>query len=414
MKLNIFPGWWQVVVAIVVQAISSASIFLSYSVIAVQLKETFNPSTMVLMLSVTLAIISGGVLGPLVGSAIDRLSIRRLMLTGSILVTCGFFLLSITTAMWQVLAIYMLVLAIGGSLIGQISTTALLARWFTRRRGLAMGIAVSGVAIGGIIIPPLLQFLIDTFEWRMALRVFACILFSITAPSILLLVIDRPSDRGLYPEGDKTPPEIETTPANSSIKSIIRSAPFWVVCIAIGTAFFGPFALISNMVPYTINNGFDARKGALLLSIYSGASFTGKLLYAAVGDRIDNRVTFVTILSILMVSMLLFIFGDSYANLVIACVLTGISSGAALPLRSVFIANMYGSVSLGRILGLVGLVTMPFTLIGPPLFGWSFDVTGSYNTVLTGYLVLLVCVTLLLLRTPLKPAQQKEEKIQTS
>ena len=404
MKLNIFPGWWQVVVAIVVQAISSASIFLSYSIIAVPLKETFNPSTMVLMLSISVAIITGGVLGPIIGSAIDRISIRKLMLTGSILVSCGFFLLSITSAMWQVLAIYML-LAIGGTLIGQLSTSALLARWFTRRRGLAIGIAVSGVAIGGIIIPPILQFLIDTFAWRLALRLFAGILFLITAPCILLLVIDRPADRGLFPDGDDTEPEVAEKTADTSIKSITRSAPFWVVCIAIGTAFFGPFALISNMVPFVISNGFDARMGALLLSIYSGASFTGKLIYAAIGDHVDDRMAFVTILLLLIVSMVLFIFGDSYANLVIACVLSGISSGAALPLRSVFIANMYGSVSLGRILGLVGLVSMPFTLVGPPLFGWGYDVTGSYNAVLSGYLVLLVCVTLLLLRTPLKSRQ---------
>ena len=404
MRRGVFFGWWQVLAALVAQAISAASVFLSYSIVVAPMKSAFSPSQMVLMLGLTATLLAAGVLGPFIGAAIDRLSIRLLMLFGAACLSLGFLLLSLTSAMWQVIIVYMVCMSVGSLLLGQLPTTALLARWFVRRRGMAMGIAASGVAIGGVFVPPLLQFLLDSFEWRDALRLFSVIVLLASAPVIWFLVADRPSDHGLDPDGLSQENMTTTESPLIATPDLVRSAGFWLIVVAVGMIFCGPFALISNMIPFLGSIGFDTGTGAMLLSIYSAASFGGKLLYAAVGDRVNAQVALLAILLVLVLAMILFVSTTDLVLIVVAIIITGASSGAALPMRGVILANIYGVSGLGRIMGLVNMFTMPFTLAAPPLFGLVFDEAGSYSYAIIGYVGLLLCVSLLLTRLSLGSA----------
>ncbi len=406
--VKVFPGWWQVIVSMNVQAVSSAGVFMCYSIIAAQLQTAFQPSTMVLMLGVTVTVITGGIMGPFMGAAIDRFSIRRLMLAGSACLALGFFLLSVTTSMLQVLAVYMVMIAAGNLLLGQLPTTTLLVRWFVRRRGLAIGIATSGVALGGILVPPFLQYLMDSFDWRVALQIFSVGIFLVTAPFIALLVIDRPADRNLLPDGDSEVTEVHIQPPVIASNRLLRSTTFWLLIVAIGATFAGPFALISNMIPFVSSNGLDASMGAVLLSIYSAASFIGKLSCAAISDRVDNRLAFIVILLAIGLSMGLFAAAESYTLLLAATLITGLAAGAALPMRSIILADVYGPNQLGRVLGLVNFCTLPFTLLAPPLFGLCFDRTGSYDFILTANLLLVVSIALIMSRSNLSIAPREE------
>jgi len=398
MKTPIFPGWWQVVVAFIIQAVAAASIFTAYSIIAVPLQEAFEPSRMVLMLGVTAVVLGSGLLSPVFGPAIDRYSVRALMLAGSASMAIGFWLLSITTSMTQVIVVYAVFMSVSMVLLGPMTASALLARWFTRRIGFAMGIAASGTAVGGLLIPPLLQGLIDGVEWRMALQIFGTVVFLITAPIIGLLVINKPSDRNLFADGDSEPPAVSETPVDASLVSasaLFRSANFWLASIMLCLIFAGGISVISNLLPLVVGKGIDPAKGAILLSIYSGANFGGKLLCAALVDRFDCRWVFAAMLSVLTLGAFCFLQADSYTMLVFASLIMGLSTGGALPFWSVFLAQAYGPENIGRVMGLMTVVIMPANLVGAPLFGLIHDRTGSYDYAFIGYIVLLVIAILL-------------------
>lgn len=384
-----------------VQAISSSSVFMSYSIVVAPMKIAFEPSNMVLMLGITVTIVAGGVLSPFIGTAIDRLSIRLLMLLGALMLAAGFFTLSLTTSMLQVLLVYGLLIAIGNVLLGQISASALVARWFARRRGLAMGIATSGVAVGGILVPPLLQLLMDSFDWRVALQIFSGILLAISAPVIALLVIDRPADRNLHPDNDSSPQNIQENPPAMTTRELVRNSTFWVLALVMAIVFFGPLALVSNLIPFVTNNGISAASGALLISIYAAASFFGKLLYAGFADRVDQRIALIGILMAMTVGIGGYYVGGSFSMLAAASVLTGLSSGAVLPLRSTLFAHIYGPDNLGRVLGLLSFFTLPFSLVAAPLFGFIYDRAQSYDPAFIGYAAMLVVCIVMLLRVRL-------------
>lgn len=202
-----FKGWQQVAATMLMQAASSGSIFIAYSVIAVPLQKEFEPSRMMLMMAMTAVLVGAGILSPILGRTMERLSLRKLMMFGTTLLGVGFILVSRAQSMTQVHLIYLFMMAAAGVLCGPIAGSALLARWFTQRRGLAMSLSAAGAALGGLVAPPLLQFLIDTIEWRSALLCYGIGLMVVTLPVIGLFVIDRPVDIGQNPDGAGKPLE---------------------------------------------------------------------------------------------------------------------------------------------------------------------------------------------------------------
>ncbi len=403
--MKVFPGWWQVVAALVLQAAGSASVFTAYSVIAVPLQDAFQPSRMVLMMGVTFAALAAGMLGPPIGAAIDRFSLRWLMLGGTFLLGGGFFCLSLVDSMSQALLVYLIPLAIGCVLTGPVASAALLARWFSRHRGLAMSLAASGAAVGGLLIPPLLQFLIEAFDWRIALRLYALGLVLVAAPLVALLVVNRPSDRQLHADGGVAAPvsvAIRGSKHSSALtmQDFLRDRNFWLLAIVLGCLLGGPMGLVSNLLPLVMEKGIDAGQGALLLSVLAGAGFAGKLLSGIVADRVDYRVMLVAIAIAIAIGVYGYVQVTEFKLLVLFSVLLGFMQGGLVPLWSYVLAREYGPDSMGRSMGLMGFIIMPFTLVAAPLFGWVFDRWGSYDPVMEAYVVLLlgVCVVIALLR----------------
>lgn len=391
--MSLYPGWWQVLIALLVQAVSAASIFTAYSIVAAPLKAEFQPSHMVLMFGITVTSLTSGVLSPALGSAFDRLSIRGLMLAGASLIALGFLLLSFTQSMLQVVLVYAICMAPGSVLLGPIGCATLLSRWFNRRRGLAMGLASSGGAVGGLFLPPLLQGLIDNFEWRTALQWYGLVIFLFSTPLIAALTRNRPPgniDPLEQPALTGTAEQAASPPTILSTRQVLRGPTFWLIALMLGSIYAGPMALISNMIQFVATKNIDAAHGALLLSTLSAANFAGKLLFATSLDRISLRLALLVMLSGLGISMLGFIAAADTLALVIAGILCGLASGGATPLWSLILSRVYGPQQIGRIMGIMTFVIMPFTLFSPPLFGWVFDQTGSYTNGVLGYLCLLL------------------------
>lgn len=153
MGLKFAIGWRQVAASFVMLAVI-AMITSSYSVIAVPLAREFQPSRMVLMLAITVVSVVSGVLGPVLGTLMDRASLKRLMLLGSVMLAAGYAALSYATAFTQVLVIFGVLIAPANVLMGPVAVTVLLSRWFVSRRGTAIGIALAGIGMGGVVFPP--------------------------------------------------------------------------------------------------------------------------------------------------------------------------------------------------------------------------------------------------------------------
>lgn len=392
-----FKGWQQIAATMVLQAVSSGSIFISYSVLAGSYQQAFGTSRMLVMMAISAVILGTGILSPILGKAMEKSSIRHLMVLGGGLLGLGFMAASRAQSMQQLLVIYFVFMASAAVLMGPIAGSALLARWFTKRRGLAMSLSAAGAAVGGLIAPPLLQWLIDAYTWRQALLVYGIGVLVITLPVAWFLVINRPTDINQYPDGaDEAPTQAQSASENLGWGFYLRDRNFWLLGIVLGVLFGSSMGITKNLIQYAGEMGIDAQRAALLLSIYSASNFVGKLGTGALADKINPRLLLGAVIVLFTLAVLSFTQFTAYTMLISACLVFGISQGGIVPLWSVLIARLYGPDRVGRSMGMMSLLLTPFNLVAAPFFGAVADRTGSYQGAFLVAAALLIFATILL------------------
>lgn len=394
MRQPFFFGWWQVFIALLVQAVATGSLIYSYSIMVVPLAGEYETTRMTLMLGMTTMVLVGGLISPWLGASIDRFSLKRMMLLGSAALASGFFALSLITSVWQMPLIYGLFMAVASIVLGPLAASTLLARWFHRRRGLAMGIAAMGTSIGGFLFPPLMQWLIDQYEWRMAFRLLAGVILLVLVPLIILLVTDWPRDKHLLPDGDDTVPysgdAANTEVSYESTGTILRERNFWAIALVMGVLFSTYAMLLSNLTPFALDSGATADQGALLISIIAVMGLIGKLLFGTIADRVDLRLGLGGSALLLTLGLCCFLGSEHFSLLLAGSVAIGLAAGGMLPVWGAMMAQAFGVTHYGRVMGMMAPVLMPFNLVSPPLAGAIFDRTGSYQLTFLVFITLLI------------------------
>jgi MFS family permease len=373
-------GWRQIGVGFMM--LSAAGMIAStYSLIAVPLAQEFRPSRMVLMLAMTVLSGTSAVLLSLLGPLMDRIPIRRILATGGLLLATGYAAISLANSFNQVLVIFGVLIAPANVLLGPVAVTVLLSRWFVERRGTALGIAIAGISAGAFLFPIIIQALLDAHEWRQSLRLLALVLLVWTVP-VALLAINRPSDRGLHPDGAAEPPALARSemaaPAVSAL-DILKDPAFWVIAATVAIVTAGMKGMVTNLAPLAIDAGIGASEAAFLISIYAACSFIAKLNFAALADRLGPRV-------LMFVSLGGFALGMAcltqahlgYAAIAVGVGITGLFGGLMIPTESYLAPRVFGQQAVGRALGLLSGTILVAMLLTPPLFGLIFDLTGSY------------------------------------
>jgi len=379
----------------------------TYSIVAVPLAAEFRPSRMVLMLSMT--VLSGvcAALSPLLGSVMDRVPLKWLMVVGGVLLAAGYAALSFTTSFKQVLAIYGVLVAPANVLMGPVAATVLLSRWFVKRRGRAIGVAIAGISAGGFVFPMIIQGLLNAFEWREAFRWLSLVLLVWTIPTVLL-VVNRPSDRGLNPDGAaevEPASRAEALSAPISIRDVLGDPAFWMIAFTVAVVTAGMKGMVTNLAPLAIGVGVKASDAALLVSIYAGASFIAKLNFAALADQLGPRVLMLTALGGFALGMgcLTQAAAGGYPVIALGVALTGLLGGLMVPIESYLAPRVFGQRAVGRAMGLLSGTILGALLCTPPLFGFIFDVTGSYTGIFWTFSGLALATLLLVPAIRLHP-----------
>lgn len=409
MAKPMFYGWWLVAVAALAMVVGQGTILYSYSTLAVAVGAELGGSRLTLSLGMTLVPVMNLLLAPLIGRRLDTGSLRNWLIGGAVALSLGCFALSVITAAWQLAAVYALFMAGSTLILGPLATGALLSRWFSQRRGLALGIATLGIAVGGFIYPPLVRWGIDAFGWRETYRCLSLITLVVLLPPLWFLVVNRPADRGLQPDGAApVAGAAKTGPMPAiDIAELLRNRNFWLVTLITGISFGISSGFISNELAIFLESGLSRSTAALMISLWAASGLAGKLLFGAVADRFDLRSIYAVNLGLSLcgIGLLLAALGHANSTLVFAgTLLLGISGGGLLPFWSALLARLFGADSYGRTMGLMTAFMLPFTAGGPALFGLLHDFNGSYHSALAtcagGLLLALLLVPWL--RVPLQ------------
>ena len=402
-KNKLFYGWVLVFVSILVQAFSFGLGSYAFSVFAASYEKEFDVGRGLLMLCMTGFLLSVGFMSPKIGSLMDSLSIRRIMLIGSVLMATGYILLSYATNMWLVILLYTVLIACGGVTLGPLCTSTLLTRWFESKRGLAFGIATLGTQFGGLFFPPLTAWMIDILEWRLTLRYIGMFAIVFLPLLIFLSVVNHPADRGLMPDGEdgvRAPEGLATNENKSeeifSSQKILQSRNFWLVVIVVSTSIAVSTIVLSNLALLGMGRGMDIGAASLLISLSALMGFISSPLFGRLADMFDVRWGLVGMLVMNIAGLLAYIASDSNLSLIVLTVLVGLAAGGCVPLWGVLVSRLFSIVNFGRIMGLMSPFVYLVIAFSPAFAGAMYDATSSYRVlfILVAIVLLLVMMTL--------------------
>ena len=177
-------------------------------------------------LAISIAMLASGFLGPLGGYLFDRLGGRKVILGGIAIMGVSTILLSLTPHILYLIFMYGIVAAIGMAGAGPSIIVALGARWFRRRRAMALGLITAGLSAGGLVMVPLAAYLTQGMGWRMAWVVLGAMILGLGFTVAFLLLRDDPRDIGLLPDGERETPQGSPDPQAAAVHTPLEAA-FW-------------------------------------------------------------------------------------------------------------------------------------------------------------------------------------------
>jgi MFS family permease len=389
---KVFYGWWIVLVAGIALAVHAAPILtFTFGVFLKSFSQEFSWSRGQVSLAVSLLTLGVTVAAPFLGRLVDRCGARRVILPSSLLFGVGVFSLYFLSAhLWHFYAIF-LFLGVVGSGTSPVPYSKVLSRWFDRRRGLALGLALVGSSVGISAMPSVAQALITGVGWRSTYVCLGLLTMGITLPVVGLFLIETPQLMGLGPDGEARAAataanKLEPEPGFNS-RQARHTATFWVLVSAaflISASFVG---CLIHLVPLLTDRGVSAQSAALATSVGAGGALLARAGTGYLLDRFFVAQVAAPFFCGSALGILLLWSGVVGGWAFVAAVLVGLGQGAEFDLLPYAISRYFGLRAFGEIYGYTFAAVTLGATIGPFVMGVSFDATGSYSLALISFAV---------------------------
>lgn len=341
---------------------------------------------------------------PRMGRLTDRHGARRMSTLTALALGLACMLFGASTGIVTLALGFALLRFFGqGSLM--MNCANLVAQWFSRRRGFAMGLMALGFSTSMAIHPPLGQYLIDAFGWRVAWVVLGLITWAILLPPVLLLIYDRPEDKGLIVDGDPTPPG--TAPPAALDGLTLREALATPTFYLLAAGWFGISMLVTTLhfhqVSILTGQGISAEIAARVfpvsaLVMVACMPVVGKLL-----DRFPTRYVFAAALAVMTAALNGVTLVSGLSSALVYAALFGLNNAFSMTLFGYLIPRYFGRRHLGSLQGAGQMMAVVGASLGPLPVGLAFDLFGSPTftlRLLSLYPLLCAVLVVSFLRTP--------------
>ena len=392
-------GWRVVAVAFFVDFVAVGFFFYSFGVFFKAIAAEFGDSRFGVSLGFTATSVVGAIAAPLLGKALDIYPLKWVIAIGCVSMTSGFLLLSQVQTQMQFYIVLGIFIGFGASSMGGLATAKLIANWFNKRRGRALGIAATGISVSGVLMPFVSAALIENYGWREGFIAYGCFTGLVVLPTVLLFVVSKPADVGLAPDGGyllgKSDEEQKIAPVAE--RPVVHERNFWVLVAAVGLLFCCQSATLTHMVPRLTDTGVSLQQASLMISICASLGVAGKLSFGWVGDFWSARKALWLAIGTQFIGKLMMLVGLEHLSIfALGAALFGYGMGGVVPLQGALIGRVFGSDRFGRALGLMRPAMFPIQMVGVPLAGWVYDVTGSYRPAFVFFLVLYVLAAIVI------------------
>lgn len=374
---RIFYGWFVVAAAFAVTFLGFGNAY-TFSAFAGSLQKDFAASRGSVSLVFSLAGFLYFGLGIVSGPLADRWGSRRLAVTGMVLTGMGLAAASTARSLVEVYAAYGLGIGLGVG-CSYVPAVGAVQRWFVRRRGLASGLAVSGIGVGTLVMPPLASFLITAVGWREAYLVLGGLAAAVGA-GMALMIENDPRDRGLGPDGDPLRPDAYAArPAGTSVREATRSRHFIGLYAACLIGSFGVFVPFVHLVPYALDHDVPQSSAVLLLGVIGVGSTAGRFFLGGLADRIGRRLALSAMFVGMALAFVVWACSTGFWPLAAFAFAYGVFYGGWVALLPAVVMDYFGGRNVSGIIGVLYTSVAFGTLIGPSAAGFAFDISHSYT-----------------------------------
>ena len=427
---RIYYGWYIVGAALATNGMSACLQGYSTGVFFVPMTDDLGWSRTEFIIALTISQFVMAIVGALIGGLIDRHGGRMLMIVGGLVTSAALLATAEVTELWQWIVLRGVVQAIGIGLGGLLVANVVLSKWFVRYRGRALGIAVTGLSLAGVLTPTLLTPVVDDYDWRTGWRVLAVATLIIMV-SAALVMRRQPEDHGLLPDGrgaedpgSAAEAEFARLDYDTSLtrREAIRSTSLWLLIAAFGFGGLSFTALGAQTIPFLTDSGFSRTTAAAMLSLFALPGLLTRPFWGLLAERIQPRLLAAAAFLATAAAMAIVIpAARAGSTPFVALGFLTFGSGIAgfVPMQEVIWAVFFGRRYLGGVRG----VAMPFQLVfsaaGPFMVSLYFDAFESYDGVFAVLALFSLLATVLVVIAPTPtgrrapPRPLERERIET-
>lgn len=394
MKLKRYYPWLMALMGMLVLLVSNGLTVTGLTAFDESLLKDFGWSRSELKLRDLITLVLAGWMAPFLGALIDKVGPRKLVLAGITLLAA---LYAAYAHIHSLAHLYWIHVGFAAVLVAAGLNVAVIfvSQWFATHRGTAIGIALVGTSLGGMVFPKLGVHLMQSMDWRAALLWEAAIPLAFLILAFLFVRSPRPG--GIQPWGADTlaAKAAAGKPAASSLPDLsyqqaMRTRTFWVLAFVAMTTFFSIMAVASNLFLHMRDLGFEPATAGNGLGLMFGLAMVGKFIFGFLADVLPAKRVFLVNLTIMAAGAL--ILATMRADLIwYSLALFGLGWGGLYTMIQLLAVNAFGLGSAGKILGTITLLDATTAGLGIWVTAKIFDITKSYHIAFS-----LICALIVL------------------
>jgi MFS family permease len=363
-------------------------------------------------LVIALSLLLYGAFMPMVGRLADRIGSRAVCSAGALLMAASLVLTSRMTTLWEFYLYYAVIGSLGLATTGHVMGSVTLARWFIRRRGVAMSFLGSASMAGMAVLVPVAMWCILRFGWRTTFVILGVGALAIMLPLTLWVLRDEPESLGLEPDGvpagSAPAGTVTAVLERTRVADALGVPAFWLLTAGLFNCGFSMSLLSAHGVPMLTDHGFHPMTASSAIGFLGMTAIGGGVMLGLISDRWGRKPVLAAVYLLRVAAFgMLFLVRDPGLLLIVAAI-GGVGMSGSLAMTSALTGDIFGRFSVGSIFGLIFLAHQMGAALGSWLAGFLFDVTGGYGAAfgLAAAVLLLAAILSLSIDTTARPARR--------
>ena len=378
---------WIVLGALTLCLLASTGIRAVFGVYIKPMETELGWSRGALSMAAALSLLLLGAVGPFFGRLADSWGPRRVIVLSLVLLAVGSIASSFVTKLWHIFVTAGVLMAVGAGGAAMSTGSAVVARWFEKRRGVAMGFAAGGMSAGQLIVIPLATVLTLTYGWRSSFLWLGVGLLVLVVPIGAWLIRNTPEACGVRALGAEGPVQTAAQQAATEkagrvgVTEAAQTLPFWLLMSTFFVCGYTSNGMVlTHFMPHAMDHNFTAMQASTALGIMGAMNIVGTIGSGWLCDRFGRRGPLATYYFLRGASLLFLLYVWDVPSLHLWAAIFGLNYISTVPPTTTLTANIYGRFSVGELSGWIFFAHQVGAALGAALAGWIFEWTGSYSS----------------------------------